>query len=138
MPVRRCLLACIALSPLFSLQAFCNDASQPAAASAPVRSYSDQWVAVDGAGRTLQYSIIAGPLPFEDYLATVEVREDGDGCQVEWSSTFEPKGISEEQASGIIEGIYRSGDSGGAWVKTDNPSMTGGVPVIWISAMISS
>ncbi|MCP3981133.1 MAG: hypothetical protein GY716_17685 [bacterium] len=28
-------------------------------------------------------------------------------------------------SDGSLEGIYRSGDSGGAWVKTDTPSMTG-------------
>jgi ligand-binding SRPBCC domain-containing protein len=68
--------------------------------------------AFDDAARCLQYSIISGPLPFEDYLSTVEVREDGDGCHVEWSSTFEPKGIAEEQAGAIIEGIYRGGIKG--------------------------
>ncbi len=67
MPVRRFLLAWVSLSALFSLQALCNDASQPAAASAPVRSYSDQWVAVDGAGRTLPTHAQAGG-PRERYV----------------------------------------------------------------------
>jgi hypothetical protein len=68
--------------------------------------------AFDDAARCLQYSIISGPLPFEDYLSTVEIREDGDGCHVEWSSTFEPKGVAEEQAGAMIEGIYRGGIKG--------------------------
>jgi len=67
----------------------------------------------DDAGRTLQYAIIGeNPLPFTDYLSTIRLSEDGDGTSVEWSSTFEPKGIPEEQAGKIIEGIYTGGIAG--------------------------
>jgi carbon monoxide dehydrogenase subunit G len=66
----------------------------------------------DDARRRLSYSIVAGPLPLSDYLATIQVSEDGDACRVEWSSTFEPKGIAEAQAQGMVEGIYRSGLAG--------------------------
>jgi hypothetical protein len=68
--------------------------------------------AFDDAGRRLQYAIVSGPLPMEDYLSTVEVREDGDACVIDWSSTFDPKGVSEEQACGMVEGIYRGGIKG--------------------------
>lgn len=68
--------------------------------------------AFDDARRRLQYSIIAGPLPLADYLATIQVSEDGDACRVDWSSTFEPKGIAEPQAQAMVEGIYRSGLAG--------------------------
>jgi len=63
--------------------------------------------AFDEPGRRLQYSIIAGPLPFTDYLATIEIREDGEACVVDWSSTWEPVGVSEAQARELTEGIYR-------------------------------
>jgi len=68
--------------------------------------------AFDDPGRRLQYSIIAGPLPLADYLATVQVSEEGDACRVDWSSQFEPKGIPEPQAQAMVEGIYRSGLKG--------------------------
>lgn len=68
--------------------------------------------AFDDAGRRLQYAIVAGPLPMDNYLATIAVREDGDASVIDWSSTFDPKGLSEEQARGMVEGIYRGGIAG--------------------------
>jgi carbon monoxide dehydrogenase subunit G len=75
-------------------------------------SLKERLEACDDAGRRLQYAIVAGPLPFENYLATIEVREDGGACTVDWSSTFDPQGVSEEQARGMVEGIYRGGIKG--------------------------
>jgi carbon monoxide dehydrogenase subunit G len=68
--------------------------------------------ALDDASRRLRYAIVAGPIPLSNYLATVEVRDEGEGCRVDWSSTFEPKGISEDQARGMVEGIYKGGIAG--------------------------
>jgi hypothetical protein len=68
---------------------------------------------LDDASRTLRYAIIGShPLPFDDYLATIRLSEDGDGCQIEWSSSFLPRGGAETQAAGLVEGIYRSGIAG--------------------------
>ncbi len=61
------------------------------------------------------YSIINddGPLPVSDYSASVSVADKGEGvCEVVWTGTFEPKGASEEDASKIVEGIYRNGIAG--------------------------
>ena len=72
----------------------------------------EQLEAFDYAGRSLTYSIIGNhPLPFDNYLSTVKVVEQGDGCSVEWSSSYDPKG-AEDQAAGLIEGIYRGGIAG--------------------------
>lgn len=68
--------------------------------------------AFDDAARTLRYSIVDGPVPLGDYLSTIRVSEDGEGCSIDWSSQFEPKGVSEEQARSIVEGIYRGGIAG--------------------------
>lgn len=66
----------------------------------------------DDRGRSLSYSIIGeNPLPFDDYLSTIRVLEDGAGSTVEWSSTFDPK-IPEEQVARLVEGIYRGGIAG--------------------------
>ncbi|HEX2485339.1 MAG TPA: SRPBCC family protein [Myxococcota bacterium] len=68
---------------------------------------------IDERARTLSYAIVGThPLPFDGYLATIRLAEDGDGTQVEWSSTFTPRGGAESQAAGLIEGIYRGGIAG--------------------------
>jgi uncharacterized protein YndB with AHSA1/START domain len=67
--------------------------------------------AKDDRKRTYSYSIVAGPLPVAAYKATLHVEEskDGNSCQVEWSSTFEPAGASEPEAVKVIRGIYEAG-----------------------------
>lgn len=69
--------------------------------------------ALDEAGRTLRYSIVGeSPLPVDDYLATIRVVEEGDGCRVEWSGSFEPRGVGVEKVAPLVEGIYRGGIAG--------------------------
>jgi hypothetical protein len=69
--------------------------------------------ACDDATRTLRYAIVGShPLPFDDYLATIRLSEDGDGCQIEWSSQFAPRAGAESQASAIVQSIYRGGIAG--------------------------
>jgi carbon monoxide dehydrogenase subunit G len=69
--------------------------------------------ALDERSRTLSYSIVgAHPLPFDEYLATIRLAEDGDGCQIDWSSTFTPRAGADAQAAGMVEGIYRGGIAG--------------------------
>ena len=61
----------------------------------------------DDQRHSLSYSVVESPLPLEGYLATVEVRDLGENrCEVAWSSGFEPKGATEEEAKKIVEGIY--------------------------------
>lgn len=65
--------------------------------------------ALDDASRVLRYSILRSPLPIDDYLSTLKVKElDDGGCEVEWSSKFEANGVSEEEACGIIESFYEA------------------------------
>lgn len=66
----------------------------------------------DAARRILDYSIVSGPLPVSNYLARIQLAEDGDGTRIEWSSSFEPKGITEAQAIAMIEGVYQGGIAG--------------------------
>jgi carbon monoxide dehydrogenase subunit G len=69
--------------------------------------------AIDERTRTLSYAIVGShPLPFDDYLATIRLAEDGDGCQVDWSSTFTPRAGAEAKAAAMVEGIYRGGIAG--------------------------
>ena len=70
--------------------------------------------AYDEAGRSFSYSFTGELLlPLNDYLATLTVVAVGSAsCRVEWGSSFEPNGVSEEQAIGMVEGIYRNGIGG--------------------------
>ena len=68
--------------------------------------------AFDDRGRRLQYAIVAGPIPVTNYLATIEVKDEGKACRIDWSSHFETKGITEDQGRGMIEGVYKGGIAG--------------------------
>ena len=68
--------------------------------------------AFDERSRRLQYAIVAGPIPVSNYLATIEVKDEGKACRIDWSANFEPKGISDDQARAMIEGVYKGGIAG--------------------------
>ncbi len=68
---------------------------------------------LDERERTLSYSIVSSPLPIDNYLATMTVREVGSHeAEVEWSSTFTATGATEDDAEAMVEGVYRSGFEG--------------------------
>ncbi len=67
---------------------------------------------LDPAARRLSYSIVSGPIPVKNYLATIEVREDGEGCRIDWGSRFEPVGLDDDRARSLIEGVYRGAIAG--------------------------
>lgn len=68
---------------------------------------------IDEGARTLSYAIVGKhPLPFDDYLATIRLSEDGDGCRITWSCRLSPRAGAETQAAGMVEGIYRGGIAG--------------------------
>ena len=63
----------------------------------------------DAKTRTFTYSIINDdcPLPFSDYSATVVITDNGDNtAAVDWTGTFEPKGVPEADAINVATGIY--------------------------------
>ena len=43
-----------------------------------------------------------------NYVATIKVTGEGEGCKVEWSSEFEPVG-GESEAVDIVQDIYKTG-----------------------------
>lgn len=67
---------------------------------------------IDDGQRTYTYSITESPLPVANYSATIRVVESGDGSKVQWSSEFEPAGVPEADAVGLVEGIYQAGFDG--------------------------
>jgi len=65
----------------------------------------------DNAARSYSYSIVQAPFPIIDYLATISVhnKAGGSGCRVDWSGTFTPKGVSESEASKLVQGVFEVG-----------------------------
>ncbi|WP_030490482.1 SRPBCC family protein [Micromonospora chokoriensis] len=67
--------------------------------------------AFDNEARSYSYSILQAPFPITDYLSTITVHEvpGQDGARVQWSGTFTPVGVSDEEATALFRGIYRDG-----------------------------
>jgi hypothetical protein len=74
----------------------------------PLPTVRERLEAIDEAGCAIHYTIIDGnPMPVCDYHATMKVVDLGGGrSRLEWSSTWEPDGVSEEQARTAVEGMY--------------------------------
>ena len=67
----------------------------------------------DESALTLSYSIVKSPLPLENYLAIMKLKDLGGGkCELSWSSTFDPKGAPAEEAQGVVTGVYTAGFDG--------------------------
>ena len=71
----------------------------------------ERLVAFDHAARSYSYSILQAPFPVTDYVSTLRVRETdgGTGSRVEWSGRFTPKGVSDQEACQLFQGIYEDG-----------------------------
>lgn len=63
----------------------------------------------DEPARTLEYSIVSGPLPVRRYRSRITVTGNDDGCTVEWSSQFDADGADDAQAREIVRGVYTAG-----------------------------
>lgn len=67
----------------------------------------EQLESVDEATRTLVYTIPEGvPFPVENYRSTIKVTADGDASELEWTCTCDPAGVTDEQATQLIEVMY--------------------------------
>ena len=64
----------------------------------------------DAEGRVFTYSLALNPLPVKDYVATFRVTTGpgGDGATVSWSSSFEPDGVSEDEAVATMTDTYKT------------------------------
>jgi Polyketide cyclase / dehydrase and lipid transport len=71
--------------------------------------------ALDEANHKTSYSIVSGPIPVTDYLATIELAAlelaalDGPATKVTWSATFEPAGVTEDQVTEMMKRTYAGG-----------------------------
>ena len=58
----------------------------------------------------LQYRILESPLPIENYIASISVKNiDDNMTEVIWSSTFKAVEVGENEVKQIISGIYMAG-----------------------------
>ncbi|MBP9036005.1 MAG: SRPBCC family protein [Pseudomonadales bacterium] len=73
--------------------------------SAPIEEVLES---MDATARTFSYSIPRGnPMPVTNYLATVRVEDLGARrCRVHWSATGDANGMSGEEVSAILGGVY--------------------------------
>ena len=55
------------------------------------------------------YDIVESPLPVQGYTSTIAVADEGGKARVTWRSSFEPKGVSGDEAGKIVGGIYDAG-----------------------------
>ena len=57
------------------------------------------------------YTMTDTPLPVSNYNATMGVApsDDGKNTKITWTATFDPKGVSEDDAKKPVEGIFESG-----------------------------
>ena len=68
---------------------------------------------LDNDAKRLVYSMLEGPLPLENYVATMQLSAiDGGRTRLEWSSTFDPGAMAEGDAIQAVSGIYKGGIAG--------------------------
>jgi len=65
---------------------------------------------IDDANRTVRYSIDGkSPMPVTAYRASMSVQDLGEGrCHFIWSSTWEPDGVSLEDATKAVKSLYKA------------------------------
>ncbi|MDP7570235.1 MAG: SRPBCC family protein [Myxococcota bacterium] len=62
---------------------------------------------IDEANQSIVYTITEGlPFPVTGYRATMRVSDAGGKGHLDWSCTFEPAGVPEEEAAKGIETMY--------------------------------
>ena len=67
-------------------------------------------VDVDNTARQYKYVIKESPLPVSGYLSTLKVIPEGSNkSKVIWSSTFNAKGASDQDAMQAVRGVYTAG-----------------------------
>ena len=64
----------------------------------------------DAAGRSYGYSFVEHPMPVDEYKGQLSVADNGDNtCTVNWNANFVSKGVSDDEAKQLIQGIFQAG-----------------------------
>ncbi|GBU19977.1 MULTISPECIES: SRPBCC family protein [Methylobacterium] len=75
-------------------------------------SIVEEQVSRDDKVMSYSYTILESPLPVSDYTSTLMVAPNGSGATVNWSGSFNPKGVPDTVAKDVISGIYTAGLKG--------------------------
>jgi len=71
---------------------------------------TEKEVSRDDANRSYTYEIKESPLPVSGYVSTISVTPAADGkATVKWTSSFDAKDASDEDAVNAIAGVYDAG-----------------------------
>lgn len=71
--------------------------------------FTEKLETFDGEARTYTYSIVASPLPLTDYRSTLTVHPQGASSTIEWSTTFKPLGVPEQDLIESLQAFYLEG-----------------------------
>jgi len=63
----------------------------------------------DGEAKTYTYSIVGGTMPLSDYRSTITVSREGEKSTIEWSTSFRPLGVPENEITRMLEQFYQAG-----------------------------
>lgn len=63
----------------------------------------------DDSARLYEYSVRDGVMPMTGFRGSIQVEENGSGSKIQWKARFTAAGISEDEAVGMIGGIYEQG-----------------------------
>jgi hypothetical protein len=74
----------------------------------PLPTVRERLELIDEESRSIHYRVLEGnPMPVDDYRASMRVVDLGDGrSRLVWSSTWEPKDVSEEEARAAVRRLY--------------------------------
>jgi len=65
---------------------------------------------LNDASHKTSYSIVSGPIPVTNYLGTIQLTAAGDATTaITWTGTYQPDGVTEEQAARMMERTYQGG-----------------------------
>lgn len=71
---------------------------------------SEKLLAYSGDGKQYRYQILESPLPVQNYVSSLTVSDAGEGkTKITWQSTFQAKGVADEEAVQAITGVYDAG-----------------------------
>lgn len=77
---------------------------------------------LEEADRHHVFRIDDGPLPYDAFISTIRVRDDGeDTCLVEWDATLEASPGSEQEAVELTRGFFQAGLDALSTVATRTP-----------------
>ena len=76
----------------------------------PIPTVREQLDSIDEEKRAIFYRVIQGvPMPIKDYSASMRVIDAGnERSRLEWSSTWEPDGVTEDEARAVVANMYNS------------------------------